>query len=453
MIIAVMVLILSFLVGCSIFSTDAKYEKFAEDAAKQIISETLRSPSSAIWNEVSYLEDNGNGSYIVYIDVEATNGFGAYIRSRFFVIVKNINLEKETFSHSKHFSYIECKGKQDTYNLSLIKKFNDYDEPSNNNVNNGESNSDNNNGNDQNVENVTVSFISDNKIIRQMKVKKNSQITDAPHVQKDNYKFIGWFLSDQEIAFPYTVNQSINLLAKWEGVECEYFVINNGIETKYKIKYGDEIYIEPPIAKTGYKFLGWYNGTKKLTDATGRGVEIWKYNYSIRIEPKYELITNNVTYKTTTGGMIKYQGCPSGTYNATFELSILNNYTAPTITAVANNGYRFVKWSDGNTNVSRTDENLRQDKTLTAEFVRTYELTFVAGEGGTIQGKTNQVVDEGKRPSSVTAVANEGYEFDRWEYVRYQTTLYYRSETITPDLNDIGSLAGMEYKAIFRKIE
>ena len=87
-------------------NTEKQYQDFAEAAAQQIISNTLKSPSSAIWNETSYIEDNGQGMYVVYVDVEATNSFGAYIRSKFFVIVKDINLEEKTFSYSKLFPYL-----------------------------------------------------------------------------------------------------------------------------------------------------------------------------------------------------------------------------------------------------------------------------------------------------------------------------------------------------------
>ena len=85
------------------------------------------------------------------------------------------------------------------------------------------------------------------------------------------------------------------------------------------------------------------------------------------------------------------------------------------MTATPDENYRFVKWSDGNTSPTRQDLNLNGNLEVKAEFVRVYKFTFVAGEGGTIQGETYQEVDDGNYTTAVTAVANEGYEFWGWQ--------------------------------------
>lgn len=116
--------------GCSLFESESKEKRaFAEKAAQTVVAEILKSPSTAIWNEASYMEDNGE-QYIVYVDVEAQNSFGAYVRTRYFVVIKNINLDAKTFTYNQMFSYIECNGKDDTYNLNLIKSLNKYNEDS-----------------------------------------------------------------------------------------------------------------------------------------------------------------------------------------------------------------------------------------------------------------------------------------------------------------------------------
>lgn len=111
--------------GCSTFE-DNKMKKLAEDSAYTLISNTLKSPSTARLNECSYMENNNEGQYIVYIDVEAQNSFGAYLRERYFVIVYNLDLETRTFSYNQLFYSIKCSGKDDTYSLNLIKSMNNY---------------------------------------------------------------------------------------------------------------------------------------------------------------------------------------------------------------------------------------------------------------------------------------------------------------------------------------
>ncbi len=118
--------------GCE----DNKMVKLAEDSAYTLISDTLTSPSTARLNECSYMENNDEGQYIVYVDVEAQNSFGGYIRGRYFVIVYDLDLETRTFSYNRLFYCIECSGKDDTYKLNLIKSANNYNGETNQNSDN-----------------------------------------------------------------------------------------------------------------------------------------------------------------------------------------------------------------------------------------------------------------------------------------------------------------------------
>ena len=108
--------------------TEEDKSSFAESAARQVVSNMLKSPSSAIWNEVDCLEYDANGKYLVYLDVEASNSFGGMIRTRYFVCVSNLDLEAKTFSYNRSFAALECDGKDDSHTLTLLKKFNKYDD-------------------------------------------------------------------------------------------------------------------------------------------------------------------------------------------------------------------------------------------------------------------------------------------------------------------------------------
>ena len=45
-----------------------------------------------------------------------------------------------------------------------------------------------------------------------------------------------------------------------------------------------------------------------------------------------------------------------------------------------------------------------------------YEINFIASSGGTILGKTTQIVKEGNKTDPVKAIPLDGYEFDHWSY-------------------------------------
>ena len=78
-------------------------------------------------------------------------------------------------------------------------------------------------------------------------------------------------------------------------------------------------------------------------------------------------------------------------------------------------GYHFTNWSDGILTAARTDTNVTDDITVTANFaVNSYTLTYAAGAGGSISGTSPQTVDHGSDGTLVTAVPNTGYHFTSW---------------------------------------
>ena len=84
-----------------------------------------------------------------------------------------------------------------------------------------------------------------------------------------------------------------------------------------------------------------------------------------------------------------------------------------TLTAVPNDGYHFVQWSDGNTDNPRTLV-LTQDTTFTAEFaINQYSITTTSShsERGTTQGDTTVNYLE---KITISAIANYGYHFSSW---------------------------------------
>lgn len=85
------------------------------------------------------------------------------------------------------------------------------------------------------------------------------------------------------------------------------------------------------------------------------------------------------------------------------------------VTAVPDEGYHFVRWSDGSTVNPRTDLNVQADTAVTANFaINRYTLTYAAGAGGSIEGVRSQSSEHGGAGSEVTAVANKGYHFTGW---------------------------------------
>ncbi len=81
---------------------------------------------------------------------------------------------------------------------------------------------------------------------------------------------------------------------------------------------------------------------------------------------------------------LSYTGSTGGTISGTATQLVNYGNTGTAVTAVANTGYTFSGWSDGNTNATRQDY-----VTTTASYVayfriNTYTLSYTGSTGGTI---------------------------------------------------------------------
>ena len=82
-----------------------------------------------------------------------------------------------------------------------------------------------------------------------------------------------------------------------------------------------------------------------------------------------------------------------------------------TLTAKANEGYHFVKWSDGNIENPRTIV-VTEGLTLSAEFaINQYEVNVSADKNGTVKG--GGMYNYGEE-AIIEAIANKGYHFVKW---------------------------------------
>lgn len=151
-------------------------------------------------------------------------------------------------------------------------------------------------------------------------------------------------------------------------------------------------------------FKGSYDDVKIYNRALS-GAEIWNEAHDIVDKEEY-----TATYLAGEGGSIQ----------GTAVQKVEEGERTETVTAVADEGYRFLGWSDGVTDAARSDV-MTNDLTVTAEFEKTEEpqvkeftVTYLAGEGGSIQGTVIQRVEEGQKTTEVTAVADEGYRFLKW---------------------------------------
>ena len=450
----------------------ANYDQQALNIAKQLICGDLKNPSSAVWNDVHIEMKDEYNRYVVYVDVSAQNGFGGYNRNEYYVGFR-IDNDGETFYYKRYLYYVTANGFLTAENARNMF-FDDWGQPvtkegysgntqTPDNSTNNENETDNNQNNSGQQDTTQTSysiqyFVNDNSFgsvtgeLNQT-VQKNSNGSSVTAVAKEGYRFVGW--SDGVTTATRqekNVTKNISVIASFEVIPTytiEYRTGKNGSingEINQLVKEGENSSSVTAVPDEGYRFVGWSDG---ITTATRQDFNVVS---DVNVSATFELIEYTYTYKVQVSG-----GTSMGTLNGDRETvvemkgSILNDYQGELVTAYPSQEYyRFIGWSDGETEITRQDK-IENNKEVIAQFELFYKFTFVAGEGGTIQGETYQEVGDGEKTTAVTAVANEGYEFWGWQYQQYHSDYYLWSETIIVSSNDW--TFGDTYTAIFKKIE
>lgn len=169
------------------------------------------------------------------------------------------------------------------------------------------------------------------------------------------------------------------------------------------------------VPSIGAKFVKWSDG---LTSPTRSDMSI---SDNIKVYAEFTQV-NDICY-------MSYAAAQGGTISGETHQVVLKGFKGTAVTAVPNEGYAFIKWSDGVMTATRTDiptNNL----SVTAEFAGKVTLSYTADEGGTIQGNASQEVFQGSSGSEIYAVPNSGYVFTMWSDGRTDNP---RIDIIDPD--------------------
>jgi len=249
--------------------------------------------------------------------------------------------------------------------------------------------------------------------------------TAVTAVANAGYHFVNW--SDSSNANPRTdlsVTNSLTVTANFaiNTYTLTYTAGANGTisgTTPQTVNYGANGTVVTAVANTGYHFVNWSDSstTNPRTDLS--------VTNSLAVTANFAINTYMLTYTAGTNGTI------SGTTPQTVNYGA--NGTA--VTAVANTNYSFLNWSDGSTANPRTDLNVTNSLTVTANFalVET-QLT------GDLLGNSSLTVATNWTPATTlapTSTAASNYNFVTAVLLRTPAnanpyTVYANSLTINP---------------------
>ena len=217
---------------------------------------------------------------------------------------------------------------------------------------------------------------------------------------REGYTFIGWEPADFS-----QVKSDMTITAQYSKDAVVYTVTFVDYDDKVilavKVLEGEDAKAPADPVREGYKFTGW--------DKTFDNVQS-----NLTVRAQYEINKYKVTVKAEHGEVSVSQDV---------DLDAVPWGTELTLTAAADKGYRFVKWSDGSTD-NPHNITVKANATITAQFEEDlYMVTFIGFGGATI--KFEYIL------AGESAHAPELAEVNGWHFVKWDTDFSNVTSNIT----------------------
>jgi len=157
---------------------------------------------------------------------------------------------------------------------------------------------------------------------------------------------------------------------------------------------------DPPASeKSGHALEGWY--------ADESFAVRWSFDDDVvtdhlRLHAKWEILSYELRYTAGPGGRIVGDALQT----------VQHGGDGSPVKAEADEGYHFVRWSDGLTDAVRTETNVTADISVSAEFERSsYQVVFHSNGGSYVPPQMVLYGDHAAKPGDPT---REGYAFAGW---------------------------------------
>ncbi|MCD8445489.1 InlB B-repeat-containing protein, partial [Tenacibaculum finnmarkense] len=220
-------------------------------------------------------------------------------------------------------------------------------------------------------------------------IEEGKSTSEVKAIADAGYEFVKW--SDNNTSQTRTdiadadkefTAEFVKTVVVVKNYTVKYTAGNNGSITgdlAQTIEEGKTTSQVKAIADAGYEFVKWSdnNTSETRTDIADADKEF-----------KAEFVAIVKVVKNYT---VKYIAGNNGSITGDLTQTIEEGKATSQVKAIANTGYQFVKWSDGNTSQTRTDI-ADADKEFKAEFVaivkvvKNYTVKYIAGNNGSITG-------------------------------------------------------------------
>jgi len=214
---------------------------------------------------------------------------------------------------------------------------------------------------------------------------------------RSGYRFVGWYKEPGCVnAWDFAndaVTEDIVLYAKWQRTWDVTFVYENGdADDVVTVDDGDTVGKPADPSRSGYRFNTWYNGATE-----------WDFSDAVT----GDLVLTADWIKTWTVTFVYDNGDPN--YVITVDDGDpVGKPADPT----RSGGYRFNTWFNGSVEWDFDSDVVTDDTTLTAQWIKTWEVTFVYGNGDANDVVTVDDGDVVGKPADPSR--SGGYRFDTW---------------------------------------
>lgn len=153
---------------------------------------------------------------------------------------------------------------------------------------------------------------------------------------------------DRACTAAFAINSYTVSFVDWDGTQLD----------SQSVDHGGAATAPADPTRTGYTFTGW-------------DVDFSNITADLTVTARYSVQQFTLSYSAGTGGTI------TGTAVQTVDYGD----SGSAVEAVADNGYQFVKWSDGVTTASRTDTQVQDNITVQAQFAADKQRVLILPEG------------------------------------------------------------------------
>ena len=183
-------------------------------------------------------------------------------------------------------------------------------------------------------------------------ISKNGNGSAVTAIPNTGYHFVNWsdgLTTNSRTDTSITSNLSVTANFAINTYTVTFEDWNGTVIASSSVDYGSDATAPAPPTRDGYTFTGWNVAFNNVTS-------------DLTVTAQYTINSYTLTYTAGAGGSL--------TGSTTQEIT--HGGDGEEVIATPNDGYEFVKWSDGLTTNSRTDTNISGDITVEAEFVATF---------------------------------------------------------------------------------